>query len=293
MLGGGNKARDHVPQGEKFLEHRIYGNLACGIDFNHHVLCWGGEPSRFLSSNFRDGSFFGDLKANHITLDYSSICILDLEGILICRGEKEELLPNSPNSKFQKIGSSSQGMACGVLEDQSLKCWDWGDEKLPSYSLPTNIQYKQIFDHWRSYLCALSLDDYLFCVGDSKFSFPKKGIKVKGASVSYQYFCAVKQNNQVQCWGKVKDRKIPENILAKKVFLGNIISCIIKMDDSVQCWGDSENSYTLTQIPKGMKAKSIEMAGGIACALQMDDTLKCWGERDFIRNMRKIPEVFQ
>jgi alpha-tubulin suppressor-like RCC1 family protein len=213
------------------LDHR------CVIGDDRKPRCWGTNTyaQNFITagatSPYREMSPFSN-QAKKVISGYHGNCILEEPGYLRCAGILSEShpqyqLPNSPlGDRLTDVDYFSENI-CALLDSGAVKCWglnSQGQSGAPQltgvdfYEMPTVAQVPaaKMIAVGNSAVCAISIDDEVFCWGDP-FTFANQGpghvprwvpLSKPSASVSLggDFGCAIAQDKTMECWGEGLDR---------------------------------------------------------------------------------------
>lgn len=235
------------------------------------------------------------------------------------------------NLKASQI-SISRGHQCAIMQDASLRCWgtNWArqidgnginDFKVTPFVITiAGVTGFRSISASEVHTCAVSLDNRLFCWGDSV-----DGQIGGGSSSGYQttplhvdagttylsvtsgdlHSCAITTANKLKCWGRndygqlglgdTNERTVPtdtDNTSSYKfVQAGSRSTCAIRTDDKLFCWGYNGNyqlgdsSATSKNIPTAVDAaesyKAVAIGSKHGCGITLTNNLKCWGTNNY------------
>lgn len=246
-----------------------------------------------------------------------------VQELSVTQTEAAAAVPGSGNSVLAfDVGAYS---ACAIKTNHTLWCWgrnhvgQLGDGTKVDRLIPVEVSgggsWKKIALDWDNRVCAIKMDNTLWCWGDASFGSLGNGnpwtdktvpTAVSGGGtwkdiqISENSACGIKMDNTLWCWGSYRQMwatvSTPEEPAPgttwKSVDVGLYNACAIKSDDTLWCVG--ENGYGASG--HGTEDSSdhtfAEVVGGGAwklttgnlfgrCAIKTDESLWCWGENGF------------
>ena len=204
-----------------------------------------------------------------------------------------------------KAISAGDSQTCALLDDNSVRCWGFGNNGQLGYPSPTpgNATTATIGD-----------DESPGSVGPVDLG---PGRTAKAISAGAGHTCALLDDNSVRCWGfggngrlgyantnTVGDDESPGSVgpvnlgpgrSAKAISAGDSHTCALLDGGSVRCWGygaDGRLGYANTSdvgddeapgsvgpvdLGPGRTATAISAGGRYTCARLDDDAVRCWG----------------
>lgn len=300
------------------------------VNPDHHDLTSGfvtlpaGTSTANITVNFPDNNFVdGETLLNvHFThTNQPSTAVLGqhyMAQYFIADDEK--------NLKASQL-SLSRFHSCAIMEDNSLRCWG-NNHARQIASADNNFKdsahvitiagvtgFRSVATG-AAHTCAVTLDNRLFCWGDSN-----EGQVGGGSSSGYQftplhidtdttylsvvagelYSCAITTDNKLKCWGRnsygqlgvdsTTEMTVPTEVTPgttyKYVAAGSQSTCAITSDDKLFCWGFNayyqlgDGTTTWKQIPVAVDStesyKKVAVGSKHSCGITTSDKMKCWG----------------
>ncbi|UXR63830.1 RTX toxin [Bdellovibrio bacteriovorus] len=227
--------------------------------------------------------------------------------------------------------SISRGHQCAIMEDTSLRCWGGNMSRqvtgantdFQDIAVPVTIAGVAGFRSvatGEAHTCAVSLDNRLFCwgntddgqVGGGSSSGTQSSPLHIDTGTTYLsvvsgdlHTCALTTDNKIKCWGRndygqlglgdTTERTSPtdtDNASSYKYLTaGSRSTCAIRMDDKLFCWGYNANyqlgdgSATAKNLPAAIDAtesyKMVAVGSKHGCAITLTDNMKCWGTNNY------------
>nr|BFD59306.1 hypothetical protein CKG001_14130 [Bdellovibrio sp. CKG001] len=227
--------------------------------------------------------------------------------------------------------SMGRGHQCAIMEDASLRCWGMNMNRQVTgantdfQANPVNITIAGVTGFrgiatGESHSCAISLDNRLFCwgntddgqIGGGSSSGTQNsplhidtGTTYLSVTSGDLHSCAITTDNKLKCWGRndygqlglgdSTERTSPTDVDSantyKYVAAGSRSTCAIRADDKLFCWGYNVNyqlgdgSATNRNLPTAIDAtesfKMVAVGSKHGCAITMTDSMKCWGTNNY------------
>ncbi|MDB4602745.1 hypothetical protein OAH71_02415 [Euryarchaeota archaeon] len=311
-----------IPEPYKLLAISV-GFGACGLVDNGSVVCWG--PDGLGNNNYSPVqiSSFGLAKtAVAISKGGGFSCALLNDGSVSCWGNNVNgqlgdgtITSRSTPAPTSTLGSdrhaisisSSDGHACVLLDDYSIKCWGYnpygalGDGTTTSRNVPTSVStlnstYNAISistSQGGKHSCAILADGTVNCWGRNYHGQLGDGTNTRRLS---PVTTLIDYNNQyVQVFENDFDNDGIYNIFepirnSNTLSAGYQSSCAIISDGSVNCWGMNTNgqlgdgtttnrSVATPVLGLDNGAVWVEVSeGNHACAILDNGSVYCWGQ---------------
>lgn len=271
------KVVHHPNPARKFTNVAVSNDNACAIDDLNKLYCWGSytyirglsspdispittplalhSSFLFLDIHFFNNSFCGIVATN------SS----DISGSLRCWHSNNTTLSSFAitDSFIANTISYNSSTGCGILEDQSIRCWgsnSSGQLGDGSKVTPANNVSVQVNDN----------------------SADNKYVKVltQGSTT-----CGLTTNGVIKCWG-LNFTPSAAPISTPSTFIDfslssniNYKSCAIDTDHNVHCWANIFRGIKTDFVD--LKAISTYGNGNMICITDPDRALFCWGSDSF------------
>jgi prepilin-type N-terminal cleavage/methylation domain-containing protein len=344
---GGKSQWSSIDMAEKkgIGQGEIY-SFICGIKTDKTLWCWGDGRAGYLGTGAREGYASMPLQVKggglwkSVHTSYQQVCGIKTDDTLWCWGVNakddsvsvaDEPTQIDPGHAWKSV-SVGATKSCGIQTDNSLWCWDvrtadylmWDRYwELTAMSATENIlageEWKQVdvaggvksdSGSYNPVICAIKLDETLWCWGDNRFgqlgdgtttekSVPtlvSGGSQWKDVFVESSMVCATKFTGTLWCWGSNQfgqlginsntDSLVPVQVhgggLWKNIYQDDSRTCAIKADDTLWCWGDLRFSqggkFALpTEILVNSKWKTLSQVSDAICAIRDDGKAYCWG----------------
>jgi alpha-tubulin suppressor-like RCC1 family protein len=164
----GDNVREPMPVrgAHRFLTLSAGARHTCGVDSDHHVLCWGENSNGQLGvARSRQRVYAptvaqGMSSAAMVSASAQFTCALGQRGELACWGNAAPNTANAAQTPL-RILSAGQSQLCGVALDGQLRCW--GSGAAPSGAAVG--AYTQIASG-DGHSCAIDVNQRLICWGD-------------------------------------------------------------------------------------------------------------------------------
>ena len=271
----------------------ISGVNSCAILIDDSIKCWGYNGA-------------GNLGYDH-TIDHGNSSVSGLtnapNSIVNALAINFNVLPSTTSFK-QIVKSISSSYTCGILADDSVRCWgengygqlgyddtiSRGDGSMAPYdmaSLPAvNLgQGAKSIALGSGHTCALLMDDTIKCWGNNYYG-------------QLGYDDTINRGDgTVAPYRMASLPAVNLGLSAKSIGVSDQRTCAVLIDDTVKCWG--ANYYgqlgyddpqprgsglaapydmaSLSAIDLGLPVKSISVGYYHTCAILSNDLLKCWG----------------
>lgn len=222
--------------------------MNCGLLADGHVRCFD-IPGWFVA-----GFNPTDLFSSIASFD-GPTCGLRSDGVIRC-WDTQGYLP-VPSEQALAL-SVAETHACAVLNDRSIKCWNFSGEQLAS--APPAGQFQAVAST-KFYDCALDMQGKLGCWG----RLPTRGI-AHGTFASLSAggnMCAQTSDHLTRCWSA--DPWDPQAGTFERI----AGTCFQRADHSIGCWNNLK-----TLVPSG-KVKAFASGFSLLCWINPDDTLGC------------------
>lgn len=200
-------------------------NFACALLTDGSVKCWGR-------------SNYGQLG----------------QGDMVDRGDDENEMGdnlstvNLGTGKTAKAISAGSAHTCVILNDDTVKCWGYGNNGRLGYQSTINKGDG-----------ANEMGDNLAAVNVGS------GLTVKSIAAGYSHTCVILNDDTVKCWGVNSYGQLGVSSTAHK-------------GDNSNEMGDN---LLRADLGTGKTAKAISAGVHHTCAILNDDTLKCWGRNNY------------
>lgn len=330
-------------------------SFICGIKADKSLWCWGDGRAGHLGSGVTQEyvsspeQVSGGGQWKSVYTSYEQVCAIKLDDTLWCWGAYTRDIDgiiNVADSPTQvgvgytwKNVSVGATQSCGVRMDNSLWCWGvksvgykawdgyWELLEMPAAEpIAAGELWKSVdvaggvnedmFTPKEPTICAIKLDDTLWCWGNNDYGQLGDGTKVnkavpaqvsgggtwKNVFVSTEATCAIKSDNALWCWGKNNygqlgdgtkiDKLIPSQISGggewRYVSLNSFgRSCGIRLDDSLWCWARhaqyyGPNSSILAPALMSTTHKWKTITKDTSCAIDYEDKVMCGYGNSFV-----------
>ncbi|MCS6901024.1 MAG: hypothetical protein RMJ98_14125 [Myxococcales bacterium] len=190
--------------------------------------------------------------------------------------------------------------ACALLDEGEVHCWGSNAQGQlgltsrdphphPPERLPLPVPARALAD---TPLCAISIDDEVYCWGDA-VPAPLRGERgvvhlsalppIRSISVSNGHACAISFEADVLCWSGDEISRIPLPGLLTQVAAQAHFGCALGTQGQAFCWGDlpykSSDPPALPTVVRGLtEATRIRVGDRLGCALRKEGTVACWGD---------------
>jgi alpha-tubulin suppressor-like RCC1 family protein len=206
----------------------------------------------------------------------------------------------------RKIKAISTGglLTCGVLDDNTARCW--GGNAFGQLGQGDTINRGDKSGTMGDLLLPIVLGT---------------GRTAKAISAGGAFACAILDDNTVKCWGNNTTGQLGQGAIdargdapgemaalpivglgtgrtAKAISAGGTHVCVILDDNTVKCWGDNSSgqlglgdvnnrgdnagemgvALPVVNLGTGRTAKAISAGTSHVCAILDDNTVKCWGD---------------
>ena len=135
--------------------NRIGEGIACGVERDGSVTCWGREYEFAWQGIATTEGPFADISVG------GYVCGLRTNGSVSCWGQFRDAA-EIPEGAFSSV-SVGDGHACGVRTDGSVQCW--GDDQAGQAYSPPGL-FASVSASYR-FSCGLKTDGSAMCWGDT------------------------------------------------------------------------------------------------------------------------------
>ena len=274
-------------------------DFICGIQYDDRIYCTESDTIE----NF-DPS---DIAFDQIDAEAFQVCgVTKDEGTARCWNEtlgtwNTVEFEDAGDTTFKTV-SVSQDYACGILSNDTVRCWGQVGEELP----PDDIRFKEIvtdnfaicgityddevscwgYNGWHEfsgafqhivvsegYICGIDMEGNLYCDGSGwhgEASPPETGYIQVSAGASEEQ-CGLKRDGTIHCLERLQ-MSAPQEDGFTQVVVGTDYACAIGADKNVTCWGDDA-----TLPPEGQFLQIDLNTSNVACGITGGHRIRCWG----------------
>ncbi len=280
---------------ESFSSVAAGKNIACAVDADGCVSCWGNEglESTEAGGDWQDigdavppeGSFSKvavDLGNDGFDEGGFTSCGITTAKEVKCWGKR---LAETGVSHTEALDLSVAGEVCGIGLQGGVLCWGAGSSEERS---PPGGRWLDVDSSSTALVnCAVRIDAEIRCWGycDDVMCTPPEGTFVV-LDLGTDWGCALDTDGMALCWGGYQGTA--ESPAAEERFsqisVGSA-ACGVRRDSTLLCWGDAEGTAILSPPPGSFT--QVDVGVGYACAVSVAGDLYCWG--DAPHGQDKIP----
>ncbi len=169
--------------------------------------------------------------------------------------------------------AAGNGWTCGILEDDSLRCWGAGGRGMSA--VPPGTARRVVSAGTGA--CRLGPSGTPQCWNVTpQLAAPPTGAFADLAA-SFNHACGLRADGTLACWGLgISGSTAPPSAAFTDVAVGYDFSCgIRRADATLACWG--ANTAGQATPPAGTYT-DVAALGGFACAVATDGAVACWGD---------------
>jgi eukaryotic-like serine/threonine-protein kinase len=162
-------------------------------------------------------------------------------------------------------------VACGVLEDGSVRCR--GESSYGIHQPPegTFVQVEMSLKH----ACGRGVDGGVRCWGEPFDGDPTPVEPLREVAVGMDHACGLRGDGTVVCWGSNHERQcFPPKLAFTAITAGRDHNCGLAVDDRSVCWGD--DGAGRTKAPEGAFVQ-LDAGRDHTCGIRPDGSVVCWG----------------
>lgn len=223
-------------------------SMACGVDYNHHVWCWGENFANILQTGSVEDPLLVARRRQDITgieqvAPYGPAFLgRHVSGVVYGRAAVPSVLVN-----FSLPASANyidaEGGWCVVLSTGQVACYTSGDFTTTTPRIVDGLNNVTSIDVGGGHFCALKRDGTLWCWGRNEFG--QTGIPLAASDR-----CFREQRSDARGTYDVyehcvnRPQRVPDLTDVVEVSAGGGNTCVRKRDQTVWCWGNNFRPYT-------------------------------------------------
>lgn len=204
------------------------------------------------------------------------ICYQPQAGPARCESTRHPEFNTILSDRFKQVTNSRQ-VACGIKNDDTIKCWGLADKEELAQP-PGKYNHVDVSDNVG---CAVDEFNKLKCWGksDSAVLMVPDGDYQSVAVLSFRNACAIDSRQQVKCWGQSNNvTSLTPSTPMRQLSAGVQHVCGLDPQGNIICWGSDR--YGESSPPPGTY-EDISCGDSNCCARNRAGAMTCWGSLSY------------